>query len=142
MTPTESIIKPKRPLFPGWHRIRDVADLPVARMGYPFEVWAHAANRIGVISAMEVAPEPEIEYDGPWWHLSVSRFGDRCSSADALWTLNQFGMPEAREDNHVPNGKVRNFWRPVADHYAGIFCKCVNEPAIREDKGDYVWRAP
>jgi hypothetical protein len=43
--------------------------------------------------------------------------------------------------NHVPSGRVRNFWRPVADHLSGYECPCVaDEPAIREDKGDYVWR--
>ena len=24
-----------------------------------------------------------------------------------------------REDNHVPGGFVRNFWRPVADRFSG-----------------------
>ena len=40
-----------------------------------------------------------------------------------------------------PNGCVRNFWRPVADHLSGYECPCVeHEPAMVEDKGDYVWR--
>ena len=46
-----------------------------------------------------------------------------------------------REDNHVPGGFVRNFWRPVADRFSGYECACVaTEPAIVEDKGDFVWR--
>lgn len=138
----ESIIKPKRPTALGWRRIRDIANFPLAKEGYPFEVWAHDANGLGVISAVEVASEqvgmPAL---GPAYHLSVSAFGQRCSSADAVWTLGQFDLIDAKEDNHVPNGKVRNFWRYVADNLSGIECPCVaEEPAIVEDKGDYVWR--
>lgn len=45
------------------------------------------------------------------------------------------------EDNHVPYGIARNFWRPLAENLVGIECKCKEEePAIVEDKGDYVWR--
>jgi len=137
-----SIIKPKRPTAPGWRRIRDVAHMPIAAMGYPFEVWAHDANGPGVISAVEVAAEQAgMQPLGPAYHLSVSAFGQRCSSADAVWVLGQFDLVDAEEDNHVPNGKVRNFWRYVADHLSGIKCPCVEvEPAIVEDKGDFVWR--
>lgn len=138
----ESVIKPKRPTGPGWRQIKDVP-LPLLEAGgYPFEVWAHDANGLGVISCVEVAAEkPGMQPLGPAYHLSVSAFGERCSSADALWVLAQFDLVDALEDNHVPNGKVRNFWRYVADNLAGIQCACVNEePAIREDKGDYVWR--
>lgn len=137
----ESIIKPKRPSGPGWRQIRDV---PTAldSQGYPFEIWAHDGNGLGVISAVEVAAEkvgmPAL---GPAYHLSVSAFGQRCSSSDALWVLAQFDLYDAKEDNHVPNGRVRNFWRYVADNLSGHECGCVDEePAVREDKGDFVWR--
>ena len=33
-----------------------------------------------------------------------------------------FGVEGALEDNHVPGGLVRNFWRPVADHLEGREC--------------------
>ncbi len=138
----ESIIKPKRPTMPGWRRIRDVSHMPIAREGYPFEVWAHDANGLGVISAVEVAAEHAgVPPLGPAYHLSVSAFGKRCSSADAQWTPGQFDLVDALEDNHTPNGIARNFWRYVADHLSGIQCACVaDEPAIVEDKGDFVWR--
>jgi hypothetical protein len=105
-------------------------------------VWAHDASKLGVISAVEVASEaPGLPALGPAYHLSVSRFGQRCTSADALWVLAQFDLVDAKEDNHVPGGQVRNFWRYVADNLSGHECACVDvEPEIREDRGDYVWR--
>lgn len=134
----ESVIKPKRPVAAGWRQIH-VDGLPV---GPGYEVWAHDGSGLGVISAVEVAAEAlGMAPLGPAYHLSVSAFGQRCSSADALWVLGQFDLADALEDNHVPNGKVRNFWRYVADNLGGIQCACVDvEPAIREDKGDFVWR--
>lgn len=137
----ESIIKPRRPSGPGWRQIKGVA-LPLDDEGYPYEVWAHDANGLGVISAVEVAAEKVgVAPLGPAYHLSISAFGQRCSSADALWVLAQFDLTDAKEDNHVPSGKVRNFWRYVADRLSGYECGCVEEePAVREDKGDFVWR--
>lgn len=137
-----SIIKPKRPTGPGWERFKDVSSLPIAKEGYPFEVWAHPVNRLSVISAVEVATEkPGMPALGPAYHLSISNFGKRCTSGDAVWVLGQFDLVDAKEDNHVPNGMARNFWRYVADNLSGIECPCVaGEPAIVEDKGDYVWR--
>jgi hypothetical protein len=65
----------------------------------------------------------------------------RCDSNEAKWVLDQFGLEGAEEDNHVPFGIVRNFWRPVADKLVGIECQCkAEEPEIREDKGDFIWR--
>lgn len=138
---TQSIIKPKRPTGPGWREI-DGSRLPIASEGYPFQVWAHDANGLSVISALEVASENVgVAPLGPAYHISVSAFGQRCSTADALWVLGQFDLVDALEDNHVPNGKVRNFWRYVADNLAGVQCPCVDEEAAMiEDKGDYVWR--
>lgn len=110
-------------------------------MGYPVQAWVHQDARLFVLSAVEVAEDPRQPGHGPDYHLSVSRFGERCSSADALWVLEQFDLLDAREDNHVPSGAVRNFWRPVADNLSGYECPCVeDEPAIVEDKGDYIWR--
>lgn len=137
----ESIIKPKRPIAPGWRQIKGVP-LPLDATGVAYQVWAHDGNNLGVISAVEVAAEKEgMKALGPAYHLSVSAFGERCSSADALWVLGQFDLTDALEDNHVESGKVRNFWRYVADNLSGIQCGCVDEePAMREDKGDFVWR--
>lgn len=138
---TITIIRPKRPTGPGWRQIKGVP-LPIDREGYPYEVWAHDEHGLGAISAVEVAAEHVGQAPlGPAYHLSVSAFGQRCSSADALWVLAQFDLTDAKEDNHVPNGKVRNFWRYVADHLSGHQCGCIDEePAMREDRGDYVWR--
>lgn len=138
-----SIVQPKRPTLPGWRRATWwTCPQQLAELGYPVEAWEHPATGMFVLSAVEVAtPEPGEPPLGPEYHLSVSLRGQRCSSGDALWVLHCFGLSDAREDNHVPNGRVRNWWRPVADHLSGYECRCVDqEPAIREDKGDFVWR--
>lgn len=139
----ESIIKPKRPTGPGW--TQDRPPPAVLNLGYPIEVWWHGANCLQAFSAVEVAHDPGQPSLGPEYHLSISRENHqgkvRCSSADALWVLAQFDLIDAKEDNHVPNGIVRNFWRPVADNLSGYECPCVgDEPAMREDKGDFIWR--
>lgn len=133
-----SILQPKRPTHRfGW---RLVAKQPLAS-GYPNEAWVHDANSISVITAVEVARDPGQPDVGPEYHISISACGERCSATDALWALAQFDLSDAKEDNHVPGGKVRNYWRAVADNLGGSECKCIDdEPAIREDKGDYVWR--
>lgn len=137
-----SIINPKRPTKSGWSRSIGWKCPPqLAAMGYPIEAWEHQ-NGMFVLSAVEVpTPEPGSEPLGPEYHVSVSNGGHRCTSAEALWVLAQFDLTDATEDNHVPSGRVRNFWRPVADRLSGYVCPCQeHEPAMREDKGDYVWR--
>lgn len=137
----QSIIKPKTPNGPGWEKIINPNAAMLDGLGYPHETWQHLANGLLAISAVEVAADPGRPSLGPEYHLSVSAFGRRCTAAGALWVMAQFDLADAKEDNHVPSGKVRNFWRPVADHLSGYECPCQeNEPAIVEDKGDYVWR--
>lgn len=139
---TTSIIQPKRPTGPGWNRATWWTCPPaLAELGYPTEAWQHTSG-LFVLSAVEVAqPEPGEVALGPEYHLSVSLLGRRCSSADAVFVLDQFGLNDATEDNHVPSGRVRNFWRPVADNLSGYQCPCQDkEPAMVEDGGDYVWR--
>lgn len=137
----ESIVKPKRPAGPGWKRVHNPNDALLDSMGYPHETWVHAGNCMFAISAVEVATDPGRPVLGPEYHLSISRQGERCTTADALWVLAQFDLLDAKEDNHVPSGRVRNYWRPVADHLSGYECPCTDEkPAVREDKGDFVWR--
>jgi hypothetical protein len=112
-------------------------------LGGVARVFMHKTH-VAVISAVEVAADGKID-KGPEYHLSISRqtpMGPRrCTSETARWVLKQFGLDGAEEDNHVPNGVVRNFWRPVADPLVGLECECKEEePAIIEDKGDFVWR--
>lgn len=138
----ESIIKPKRPATPGWRRAAWWTCPPqLAELGYPVEAWEHPHTGLFALSAVEVVAEAHGPDLGPEYHLSLSLNGGRCPSCDALFVLNAFGLVDAKEDNHVPGGFVRNFWRPVADNLSGYECKCVDEePAMREDKGDFVWR--
>ncbi|OTP79436.1 hypothetical protein PAMC26577_00815 [Caballeronia sordidicola] len=98
-----------------------------------------------MISAVEVAAAEGGIDKGPEYHISISKQSKhgpgRCTTAEAVWVCGQFELLEAEEDNHVPNGVVRNFWRPVADRLVGIECACKgDEPAIVEDKGDFIWR--
>jgi hypothetical protein len=141
-----NIIDPKRPTGNGWmqYPLHPAFAARVAKMGgFPTETWAHEGAGLFVITSVEVANEPGEPELGPEYHISVSALGmnRRCSPEQASWVLAAFGLPDAREDNHVPSGKVRNFWRPVADRLSGYECPCVgDEPAIREDKGSFVWR--
>lgn len=139
---TDAVIQPKRPIVQNWRRATWWECPPqLAELGYPVEAWEHPSSGLFCLSALEVASEPGKPALGPEYHLSVSMNGQRCTAADALFVLASFGLEDAKEDNHVPSGKVRNFWRPVADRLSGYECPCVDEePAIREDRGDYVWR--
>ncbi|WP_426994490.1 hypothetical protein [Methylomonas sp. CM2] len=140
MITTQSIIKPKTPTGPGWRQ----ALLPRQFDNFGFEAYLfiHHESGLTAISAVEVAAtELGAEPLGPEYHLSISKHGERCSSSEAKWVLKQFRLEDAEEDNHVPNGKVRNYWRPVADKLSGYQCPCKDsEPAMIEEKGDYVWR--
>lgn len=145
MQTAESIIKPRRPKGSGWDGPESVPACDA--LGYPAQGWYFAARGLFVISAVEVVPPENGGEDlGPEYHLSVSRRGPggkpaRCTSGEAKWVLRQFGLADALEDNHVPSGVVRNYWRPVADRLSGYACPCQDsEPAIREDGGDFVWR--
>jgi hypothetical protein len=136
MSDVVSIIQPKQPKGNGWTQ----EDASALQSPYPLTAWAHESG-LFCLSAVEVANEPGQPELGPEYHLSMSKNGARCTSAEAAFVLHAFDLEDAKEDNHVPSGKVRNFWRPVADNLSGYECKCVDEePAIREDKGDYVWR--
>jgi len=137
----ESIVKPKKPKADGWKIIQaDIQELDGC--GYPHEIYFHAENNLGVISSVEVAHNPGQKDLGPEYHVSVSRADrTRCSSADALWVVDQFDMDDSDEDNHVPGGFVRNFWKPVTESLIGHVCPCKEtESAIKEDKGDFIWR--
>lgn len=139
-----TIIKPKRPTGAGWRRLADPSKQ--VTLGFDGESYFHVDSGLFVISAVEVAKDADGIDRGPEYHVSVSQSGHmgpprRCTSGDAMWVIAAFDMLDAEEDNHVPNGVVRNFWRPVADRLVGIECACKDaEPVMREEKGDYIWR--
>lgn len=123
------------PLIP---KGRDWVEISASAMNTDWPTRAFQYKELCVISAVEV-PDQEIGFE---YHISISKNGrQRCDSNAAKWVLEQFGLDGWEEDNHVPYGMVRNFWRPVAENLVGMECKCKEEePAIIEDKGDYVWR--
>lgn len=134
-----------KPLRPPAHWRQWPTHAPLAREGYPCESWYYPERMIRVISAVEVAVDKDGSSNGPEYHISISRLEGaqpaRVNTFDAKWVLRQFGLEGAEEDNHVPHGIARNFWRPVAESLVGKECACkADEPAIVEDKGDFVWR--
>ena len=140
------IIKPLRPQGPGW------VQWPVDTSAwdakpYAIERWYNRGQETQVLSAVEVILPEGARETRPEYHVSVSGLKHgatknyRCRDSRARWVLKEFGLDSWFEDNHVPHGLVRNFWRPVADPQVGDVCSCVeSEPAVREMKGDYVWR--
>lgn len=145
-----SIVRPVEPVdadgdpLPGWTR------LGMLPMEFDVAVWDHEFG-VRVLTAVEVVEEAEHrEASGPHYHVSMTRWNTRTGagpyridSVDAAYVLREFfgGLEGWEEDNHVPGGQARNFWRPVADPRVGIECFCKkHEPKIVEDGGDYVWR--
>jgi hypothetical protein len=137
---TRALVQCLRPRFPGWREITQYQPIQPSAIARYF---IHDRSFLTVISAVEVVRD---ENNRPEYHISVSKqvpgFGTRrCDSNDATWVLQQFGFDGALEDNHVPSGLVRNFWRPVWSNEIGQECPCkAEEPAIVEDRGDFVWR--
>lgn len=137
------IIQPLTPSGAGWVRLPPLPKQ--VSLGYPAIAFSHDTGLL-VISAVEVAEDKDQINRGAEYHIIISKetfYGRklRCDSNEAAWVLAQFGCVGAIEDNHVPGGFVRNFWRPVAEPLVGMECACKDdEPAIKEDKGDFVWR--
>ena len=142
------IIKPLRPFVQARNRWFQRPAPPISD-GYPLELWTEYGSDVTVLSAVEVAKDKDGSSNGPEYHLSMSRASwpdgiykpARVDTNMAKWVLAEFGLDGAEEDNHVPNGVVRNFWRPVAETLIGKECPCkAEEVVIRESKGDFVWR--
>lgn len=140
-TAVRAITQTLRPRGSGWSEVN--FRLPHNNFGFPSRTYEHRKSGLVVISSVETMSD---EDKGPEFHISISLQrngrGCRCDSNTAKWVLDQFGLDGAEEDNHVPGGIVRNFWRTVAAPLIGMECECKEaEPAIVEDKGDFVWRA-
>ena len=137
--PIKIVISPKKPTGNGW---MDRGPTPAEiNLGYEGRAWEYPPQNIIAISAVEVANDPNDIDKGPEYHLSISKSGGRCDRNEARFVLKCFGMTDAEEDNHVPGGFVRNYWLPVAEKMIGHECECkATEPAMTEDKGDFVWR--
>lgn len=133
----ESVIAPKTPRGKDW--IDGGPIPPQFTLGYPGRYWLYPEPRLTVMSSVEVANDENDIDKGPEYHVSVSKNGGRCSKNEAQFVLRAFGMEDADEDNHVPNGVVRNFWKPVAEKFIGHVCPCKDtETPVVED--DYEWR--
>lgn len=79
------------------------------------------------------------EIDGkPQYHVSFSHQGQRINHGWMEPLLKQWNIESFEEDNHVPNGKVRNFWKSFDPEQKQCRCKDIEEP--HEEVGGYVWR--
>lgn len=135
-----SVVPVLRPKGPGWREVH-MPRSPYT-MGYPCRAFIHDESMLAVMSAVEVMAD---EKNGPEYHISISKQTNptsRCDSNEAKWVIQQFDCEHGwDEDNHVPSGIARNFWKIVAGSLTGNVCRCKeSEPAIREDKGDFIWR--
>lgn len=139
----ESIIKPKAPKGTGWQYCGRQPDLTGG--GFEVQAWYYPDQGFFVLSAVEVARDADDIEKGPEYHVSISRrltgIPQRVDRNGARFVLKAFDMENATEDNHVPFGVVRNYWMPVNESLVGHVCPCQDkEPAMVEDKGDFVWR--
>ena len=139
---SQDILHPLAPSGTGWTDFGDIRKR--MRSAYPLHAWYFEARNLSVLSAVEVAHEDGAPDKGPEYHISVAKQPvpnsvERCSAEEAKWVLEQFGLDGAEEDNHVPNGKARNFWRPVADHLVGMECACKDVENVVVE-GDYETR--
>lgn len=142
------IVKPYRPTTGGWIRV-EVAWPRDRLQPYVIEKYYNRGQELQVITAIEMVEPDGVVKLAPRaeFHVSVSGLKwmapapYRVSDSRARWAMRQFGFDGYTEDNHVPDGIARNYWRPLADHLQGEVCKCLErEPAIHAMKGDYVWR--
>lgn len=138
----ESIIKPLTPKGDSWRQL----PLPpsVRGQGALMMRFQHRAG-YNVLSAVEMVEEERGSKPALHYHISITKYlhGEvgRCPSQEALHLLKSFELDGWEEDNHVPHGLVRNYWRPVVDNDVGKECPCKDaEPVIREMKGNYIWR--
>jgi hypothetical protein len=142
-----------QPLAPHGHLWREVP-LPQMMLAHPGIIcgtrFILPARGFSVMSTVENVDDGHGGIPEPHYHISMTRLtrivagiGEtaRVDMNDARWILRCFELDGWEEDNHVHEGKARNFWRPVADKHVGRECPCkATEPVIREDKGDYIWR--
>lgn len=137
-----SLVTLPRPRDGDWVEVPNAQQ--IMKASHPLRAYSYPPNNLFAIIAIEFVDDGKV--DGPEYHLSISHpvspgVARRCDRNAARWVLRQFGLDGAKEDNHVPGGQVRNYWRPVADAMVGRECPCVeDEPMIVEDRGDFVWR--
>lgn len=143
------IIKPLEPQFPAdWLTDGDIRRQMRPPSNYPCVGWFHPKLRLRVLSAVEVAIDPGQPSKGPEYHISVTKqvviagqlMLERCSAEEGKWVLREFGAFDGwEEDNHVPGGKARNYWRTVAENLIGKECAC-KETEHKVVEGDYEHR--
>ena len=130
-----SVIAPLKPALGLWVGPMK-PNQAVTSMGYPCHLWICRGRSVSVISALEVAKDKDGIERGPEYHISIAKQTPagptRVSAAEAKEVLYEFAplLDGWEEDNHVPGGVVRNFWRPVADRMVGLECACKGTEAL------------
>jgi len=123
--------EPKRPRSGAWVRTGTHT-----YKGGTAEIYDHPSG-MRVLSSVDWVSGADGK--GLEFHISISAMGGRANRDQVRQALADFGMRKGIEDNHVPNGKARNFWLPVDPALkAGCHCFETEEP---HDEGDgYIWR--
>lgn len=93
--------------------------------------WENAMNVIAISSIHEIDGKPQ-------YHVSFSDRGVRIAQGWMEALLKQWQIEDFEEDNHVPNGQVRNYWKPFDPELKECQCKQTEVP--HEEEGGYVWR--
>ena len=143
-----SVIQPLQPKNMPWEEIP--VEGPLARAGFPVQRWIQwpgnypGALGISILSAVEVVADEPGGEEFVQYHISVSGFDRsdtilRLSKTIADAAIAAFGVDGFEVDNHVPNSKVWNYWRHVADPLVGKECACVKDEKLIVE-GDYPWR--
>lgn len=136
-----SILAALRPAGPAWTELPLPFAMPPSMIdGRKF----YHTRGYNVLSCIELI-DGEGRAPAPEYHISISkvdwrkRRANRCPNDEALWILKCFDLDGWEEDNHVPGGVVRNYWRPVAENNVGKECPCkeTETPVI---EGDFTWR--
>lgn len=102
----QSMLTPKQPSSPGWSQVQTPATQALG--GRSRETWIHEQSGLFAITDVEFDAAGDAGQNVVY-RLSVRLSGVRCSAAEALWALTEFGLLEAREDNFSPGGRERNF---------------------------------
>ena len=128
-----SILPPKKPNNNNWQLRYDMS-----RYVDGFECYSYQ-HRDGfvVMSGLEVMSHAGFYTNEPFYHVSITYFGQRCSNSAAKKMMRDFDMQDAEQDNHFP-GKARHFWLPVSDKLKGVPCPCKSNHSQHE--GDYSYQ--
>lgn len=135
--------RPLAPVSSTWRQVTGPSGLPMIAGATAITLWEHRANRLRVLSTVELAEYPDGSGKvGPQFHLSIVRFAggklSRPGGVRVRFVATAFRVPRIEVDNHHP-GNAQHLWCPV-DPAHRVDCECkVGETTITEPDG-YKWQ--